>query len=125
MLVLRTVICTDVPGRTLVFDEVDAGIGGEAAERVGAKLHGLAERYQVLCVTHLPQIAAYGTCHHRVTKSVRDGRTLAAVHRLDEESRASEIARMMTGTRVSGTVLESARELLSPETPARRSRRAP
>ena len=125
MLVLRTVICTDVPGRTLVFDEVDAGIGGEAAERVGARLHGLAERYQVLCVTHLPQIAAYGTCHHRVTKSVRDGRTLAAVHRLDEESRASEIARMMTGTRVSGTVLESARELLSPETPARRSRRAP
>ncbi len=125
MLVLRTVIRTDAPGRTLVFDEVDAGIGGEAAERVGAKLRGLAERYQVLCITHLPQIAAYGTSHHRVTKSVRDGRTLAEVHRLDEESRASEIARMMTGTRVSGAVLESARELLSREAPGKRSRRAP
>ncbi len=125
MLALRTVISTDAPGRTLVFDEVDAGIGGEAAERVGARLHGLAERYQVLCITHLPQIAAYGTSHHRVTKSVRDGRTLAAVDRLDEESRASEIARMMTGTRVSGAVLESARELLSPDTPAKRNRRAP
>ena len=125
MLALRTVISTDAPGRTLVFDEVDAGIGGEAAERVGARLHGLAERYQVLCITHLPQIAAYGTSHHRVTKSVRDGRTLAAVDRLDKESRASEIARMMTGTRISGAVLESARELLSPDTPAKRNRRAP
>ena len=123
MLALRTVISTDPPGRTLVFDEVDAGVGGEAAERIGARLHGLAERYQVLCITHLPQIAAYGTSHHRVAKSVRDGRTLASVDRLDGESRASEIARMMTGTRVSGTVLESARELLSPA-PAKPNRRA-
>ena len=121
MLALRTVISTDPPGRTLVFDEVDAGVGGEAAERIGARLHGLAERYQVLCITHLPQIAAWGTSHHRVTKSVRDGRTLASVDRLDGESRASEIARMMTGTRVSGTVLESARELLSPARPNRRA----
>lgn len=125
MLALRTVISTDPPGRTLVFDEVDAGVGGEAAERIGARLQGLAKRYQVLCITHLPQIAAYGASHHRVTKSVRDGRTLAAVDRLDGESRASEIARMMTGTRVSGTVLESARELLSPAAPVKRNRRAP
>ena len=124
MLALRTVISTDPPGRTLVFDEVDAGVGGEAAERIGARLHGLAERYQVLCITHLPQIAAHGTSHHRVTKSVRDGRTQASVDRLDGESRASEIARMMTGTRVSGTVLESARELLSPP-PVKRRRRTP
>ena len=121
MLALRTVISTDPPGRTLVFDEVDAGVGGEAAERIGARLHGLAERYQVLCITHLPQIAAWGASHHRVTKSVRDGRTLASVDRLEGESRASEIARMMTGTRVSGTVLESARELLSPAKPNRRA----
>ncbi len=123
MLALRTVICADAAGRTLVFDEVDAGVGGEAAERIGARLHGLAERYQVLCITHLPQIAAYGASHHRVTKSVRGGRTQAAVDRLDGESRASEIARMMTGTRVSGTVLESARELLAPTAaPARKGR---
>ena len=124
MLALRTVVSSDPPGRTLVFDEVDAGVGGEAAERIGARLHGLAERYQVLCITHLPQIAAWGASHHRVAKSVRDGRTLASVERLDGESRASEIARMMTGTRVSGTVLESARELLSPA-PAKPNRRAP
>ena len=122
MLALRTVISTDAPGRTLVFDEVDAGVGGEAAERIGARLRGLAERYQVVCITHLPQIAAFGASHHRVTKSVRDGRTQAAVDRLDGESRASEIARMMTGTRVSGTVLESARELLAPAAPKRKGR---
>ena len=113
MLALRTTItAADTPGKTLVFDEVDAGIGGEAAERVGAKLRALADRYQVLCVTHLPQIAAYGTSHHRVTKAVHDGRTTTAVERLDESARASEIARMMTGSRVSSTVLQSARELL-------------
>ncbi len=114
MLALRTAVTpADSSGRTLVFDEVDAGIGGEAAERVGAKLRTLADRYQVLCVTHLPQIAIYGTSHHRVTKTVRDGRTATAVERLADESRASEIARMMTGTRVSSNVLESARELLT------------
>ena len=125
MLALRTVISADAPGRTLVFDEVDAGVGGEAAERIGAKLRGLAERYQVLCITHLPQIAAYGASHHRVTKFVRGGRTQAAVDRLDGDSRASEIARMMSGTRVSGAVLEGARELLAPEAPAKRNRREP
>jgi DNA repair protein RecN (Recombination protein N) len=113
MLALRTTVTSpDTGGRTLVFDEVDAGIGGEAAERVGAKLHALASRYQVLCVTHLAQIAVYGTSHHRVTKTVRAGRTATEVERLIEESRASEIARMMTGARVSNKVLESARELL-------------
>ena len=114
MLALRTtVMAADPSGKTLVFDEVDAGIGGGAAERVGAKLRVLADRYQVLCVTHLPQIAAYGTSHHRVTKAVRAGRTTTAVERLEEDARASEIARMMTGTRVSSTVLQSARELLN------------
>ena len=113
MLALRTTVTShDGSGKTLVFDEVDTGIGGAAAERVGAKLRELADRYQVLCITHLPQIAAYGTSHHRVTKAVRDGRTTTAVERLDESARASEIARMMTGTRVSGSVLQSARELL-------------
>ena len=125
MLALRTVISADAPGRTLVFDEVDAGVGGEAAERIGARLHGLAERYQVFCITHLPQIAAYGASHHRVTKFVRGGRTQAAVDRLDGDSRASEIARMMSGTRVSGAVLEGARELLAPEAPVKRNRREP
>ena len=113
MLALRTTVTPpETSGKTLVFDEVDAGIGGTAARRVGAKLRALADRYQVLCVTHLPQIAAYGTSHHRVTKSIRNGRTTTEVTHLDDDTRASEIARMMTGTRVSSTVLQSARELL-------------
>ena len=106
-----------------IRDRIDVGVGPRAGDIVGQKLAALAEWRQVLCITHLPQIAAYGTSHHRVAKSVRDGRTLASVDRLDGESRASEIARMMTGTRVSGTVLESARELLSP-VPAKPNRRA-
>jgi DNA repair protein RecN (Recombination protein N) len=114
MLALRTAVASpETSGKTLVFDEVDAGIGGEAAGRVGAKLRALADRYQVLCVTHLPQIAVYATTHHRVTKSVRDGRTTTRVDRLDEDTRASEIARMMTGARVSSNLLQSARELLA------------
>ena len=112
MLALRTLTTEESTGKTLVFDEVDAGIGGEAAERVGARLRALADRYQVLCVTHLPQIAACGTSHHRVSKSVLAGRTTTRVEPLDAEQRAAEIARMMTGSQISGNVLETARELL-------------
>jgi DNA repair protein RecN (Recombination protein N) len=117
MLALRTVTASEATGKTLVFDEVDAGIGGEAAERVGAQLRRLSTEAQVLCVTHLPQIAACGTVHYRVRKVVRDGRTTATVVRLDTEARAEEIARMMTGTRVSDTVLRTARELLKDDKP--------
>ena len=113
MLALRTVASTETAGRTLVFDEVDAGIGGEAAERVGAKLRHLADRYQVICVTHLPQIAAYGTSHHLVSKSVTNGRTTTTIAKLDGERRTAEIARMMTGNHMSGNVMRTARELLT------------
>ncbi len=115
MLALRTITATEAPGKTLVFDEVDAGIGGEAADRVGARLRGLSRQAQVLCVTHLPQIATYGTTHYRVKKIIVNGRTTATVDRLDDEARAAEVARMMIGTRVSDTVLQTARELLEGE----------
>ena len=113
MLALRTVTSADDGGKTLVFDEVDAGIGGEAADRVGAKLRILAKQYQILCVTHLPQIASHGSSHCRVDKAVVNGRTTTTVKWLDRETRAAEIARMMTGTRISTSVLRTARELLS------------
>ncbi len=113
MLALRTVTSADDEGKTLVFDEVDAGIGGEAADRVGAKLRALAKQYQVLCVTHLPQIASHGSSHCRVDKTVVNGRTTTTVEWLDREARAAEIARMMTGTKISTAGLETARELLS------------
>ena len=118
MLALRTLTSVAPPLRTMVFDEVDAGIGGAAAEQVGAKLQALAKHSQILCVTHLPQIAACGRTHHLVTKSVHDGRTLTTIRRLDDATRATELARMMTGTRVTDAALRSARELLS-------SRRSP
>ena len=93
----KTLATTDLPGKTLVFDEVDAGIGGAAADRVGRMLQVLAERFQVLCVTHLPQIAACAATHQHVSKTVRDGRTTTSLERLGEQSRVTELARLMSG----------------------------
>jgi DNA repair protein RecN (Recombination protein N) len=112
MLALRTVAASDEPGRSLVFDEVDAGIGGAAADAVGARLQALGRRHQVLCITHLPQIAARGTVHFQIAKQVKAGRTLTVVTRLDDSGREQEIARMIAGAQVSAQVLASAREML-------------
>ena len=111
MLALKTLATTDTPGKTLVFDEIDAGIGGSAANSVGRLLRRLGERFQVICVSHLPQIAAYADAHCRVSKTVRDGRTVTAVETLDEPDRVTEIARLMTGN-VSPAALAGARALL-------------
>ncbi len=113
MLALHTLAATDDGGRTLVFDEVDAGIGGVAADAVGARLQALARRCQVLCITHLPQVAARAGAHFHISKAVRDGRTTSALVRLDEPGREREIARMIAGADVSAPVLASARELLA------------
>lgn len=99
--------------RTLVFDEVDAGIGGRTAESVGRKLRALSERHQVLCVTHVPQIAALADCHFRAEKREARGRTIAALHRLGGRERVDEIARMLAGEKVPETALHHARELLA------------
>ena len=112
MLALRTLASTDAPGRTLIFDEVDAGIGGAVANVVGARLRSLASRFQVLCITHLPQIAVYGTTHFLIAKQVRGGRTTTAVTRLSALEREGEVARMIAGSDVSPAVLASAREML-------------
>ncbi len=111
MLALKTLVATDTPGKTLVFDEVDAGIGGRAADRVGERLRALGDRYQVLCVTHAPQLAAYATAHFGVSKCVSEGRTRTAVERLSPEERIAELARLMTGSG-SSAALASASELL-------------
>jgi DNA repair protein RecN (Recombination protein N) len=113
MLALKTLATPDEPGRTLIFDEVDAGIGGAAADAVGARLQGLGARFQVLCITHLPQIAARGVSHLRIAKDVRAGRTLTVVTRLEAEAREGEIARMVAGEHVTPQVLASAREMLA------------
>lgn len=112
MLALKTLASTDAPGKTLIFDEVDAGIGGAVADVVGSRLRRLAERFQVLCITHLPQIAAYGSTHYQITKRVRGGRTLTDVARLDGVEREQELARMIAGADTSPAVMASAREML-------------
>jgi DNA repair protein RecN (Recombination protein N) len=98
--------------RTLIFDEVDAGIGGRVATVVGQKLAKLGDRFQVLCITHLPQIAAFGQTHYLIEKHVRSGRTTTQVAALAGEGRVAEIARMMGGASSSEQALAGARELL-------------
>ncbi len=98
--------------RTLVFDEIDIGIGGRAAEAVGQKLKALASHQQVLCVTHLPQIAAFAQHHFLVEKSERDGRTRTQIRQMKDEERTSEIARMISGATVTETSLRHAEQML-------------
>jgi len=110
MLALRLVLSSGP--ETLVFDEVDAGIGGEAAVAVAQALAELGKRHQVLVVTHLPQVAAAAQNHIQVSKSVREGKTFAQATTLGENERVSEIARMLSGGVAEATALEHARELL-------------
>ncbi len=98
--------------RTLVFDEIDIGIGGRAAEAVGQKLRALSKHQQVLCVTHLPQIAAFANQHFLVEKSERDGRTRTAIRQMKDEERTGEIARMISGATVTETSLRHAEQML-------------
>lgn len=98
---------------TVIFDEVDAGIGGEAAEAVARKIQELAGHHQVFCITHLPQIAARGDLHFQVSKKVEEGRTQSSVERLSNSSRVEELARMLAGDSVTEQTQAWARELLN------------
>jgi DNA repair protein RecN (Recombination protein N) len=113
MLALKSQAATEAPGKTLIFDEVDAGIGGAVADVVGARLRGLGDRYQVLCITHLPQIAAYGSAHVRIEKSVRQGRTTTGIVTLQGPEREDELARMIGGADIGAELRASARALLA------------
>jgi DNA repair protein RecN (Recombination protein N) len=98
--------------RTLVFDEVDAGVGGGAAEAVGRRLKRLAATNQVLCVTHLPQIAGFADQHYSVSKRESNGRTVATIEELDAEARKREIGRMLSGERITPEALRHAEQLM-------------
>ena len=98
---------------TLIFDEVDSGIGGRAAETVGRKLRQLGERRQVLCVTHLPQIACFGHHQFRIEKTQSNGRTVTRVHYLSRAERTQELARMLSGSHITDAVMKHAAELLN------------
>ena len=112
MLALKTMSFDDSEKKTLIFDEVDAGIGGRVADVVGSRLGELGGRFQVLCITHLPQIAARAATHFRIDKTVRHARTVTSVQRLDQSGRIEEVGRMIGGTSVTESVRASARELL-------------
>ena len=98
--------------RTLVFDEVDAGVGGSAAEGVGRRLRKLAAANQVLCVTHLPQIASFADHHYRVEKQESRGRTVAVVEELDAVARTREVGRMLSGQKLTPEALKNAEQLI-------------
>jgi len=112
-LAMQVVISQVASVPTLIFDEVDVGIGGRVAEVVGKLLKQLGERYQVLCVTHLPQVASCGDQHWRVSKSSNDGRTVSRIAPLDAEGRVLEIARMLGGEDITATTRQHASEMLS------------
>ena len=112
MLVLKTVSNASEFPRTIVFDEIDAGIGGRVSEAVGIKLKKLSQTNQVLCVTHQPQIARFADNHLVVQKEALDGRTSVSVNKLDRAGRVEEIARMLTGAEITDSARRHARELL-------------
>jgi len=98
--------------KTLIFDEIDSGIGGKTAEFIAQKLKDLSKNHQILCITHLPQIASFASHHYRIEKKVGKERTFTTVRKLDFEERVEEIARLMSGSRISELALENAREML-------------
>jgi DNA repair protein RecN (Recombination protein N) len=111
-LAIKRVVAEADATPVLVFDEVDTGIGGRSADPIGRSLWALARRHQVLCVTHLPQIAAHADAHYRIAKRERDGRTITEIEHLDREGRIVELAQMLGGDAGSPATLASARELL-------------
>jgi DNA repair protein RecN (Recombination protein N) len=112
MLALHVVATNEERGRVLVFDEIDAGVGGAVADAVGARLQRLARTHQLLCVTHLPQVAAYADRHFRVRKRVASGRTHAGIASLSGHERVEELARMLGGKRPTPASRRHASELL-------------
>ncbi|MCJ7679453.1 MAG: DNA repair protein RecN [Candidatus Aminicenantes bacterium] len=112
MLAIKSIGREQEQGRTLIFDEIDSGIGGKIADFVAQKLQKLAVAHQVLCITHLPQIASFARTHIKIEKKIVVDRTFTTVSELNFEERVEEVARMMSGSRVTESGLRTARELL-------------
>ena len=113
ILALKRIVAQERGSSTLVFDEVDSGIGGATAEVVGKKLKDVARRQQTLCITHLPQIASFADFHQSIYKKVDGGRTTTLVKKLDSlKEKEEEIARMLGGASITAKTREHAREML-------------
>ncbi len=113
MLAMKTAFSDSDPVETMVFDEIDTGVSGIAAQRVGEKMSDLSRGKQVLCITHLPQIAALADCHDRIEKAERGGKTFTVVKELDRQGRRMELARLHGGDVISETMLAGAEEQLA------------
>ncbi|WP_263788354.1 DNA repair protein RecN [Salinibacter grassmerensis] len=113
MLALKTILAKSERLPILVFDEIDVGISGNMARRVGESMHDLARYHQIVTITHLPQIAALGDSHFKVEKVVEDGTTRTTLHRLDEDEQATQVASLISGEDITDAALESARELMA------------
>jgi DNA repair protein RecN (Recombination protein N) len=112
VLALKAILAESESVETLVFDEVDAGIGGGVAEVVGKKMSSLSRHHQIICITHLPQIAKFGDHHYKISKRVSGGRTKTVIDRLNETERIKEIARMLGGVKITRATLDHAHEML-------------
>ncbi len=113
VLALRAIVATKESVETLIFDEVDAGIGGGVAEMVGKKLASLARFHQVICITHLAQIAQFGESHYEIAKGVHKGRTRTTMTPLHGEARVKELARMLAGVEITDKAMAHAREMMA------------
>ena len=112
MLALKTILARTASVESIIFDEVDSGIGGATAEVIGDKLRSLSDYHQILCITHLPQIASKGDTHFLVTKKIMEKRTQTIISELDSEERVKEIARLLGGKVISKQALAHAKEML-------------
>ncbi|MGH7792686.1 MAG: DNA repair protein RecN, partial [Thermodesulfobacteriota bacterium] len=112
MLVLKEILARVEGGSVLIFDEADSGVGGAVAETVGRKIKNLSKTYQVICITHLPQIAKFADTHFTVAKTFENNKTRVQVKVLDYEERVKELARMLGGLKITEKTVEAAREML-------------
>ena len=111
MLGIKTVMAENDRIESLIFDEIDSGISGRTAQMVSEKMNALGRNHQIICITHLPQIAAMADSHFLIEKSVENSSTFSNIYKLDEESSVNELARMLGGVEITDTVIESAREM--------------
>jgi len=112
MLALKSVLADADEIPVLVFDEIDTGISGRIARVVGGQLQNVSEKHQIICITHLPQIASMGNAHYCVEKSIVDNRSQTHIRLLSQEERVSEIAKLLSGEETTESVMQSAKELL-------------
>ena len=111
MLAIKTVLADVDAVGTLIFDEIDTGISGRTAQMVSEKMNALGRSHQIICITHLPQIAAMADSHYLIEKSVANQTTISTIRLLEQEESAGELARMLGGVKITDTVMKSAIEM--------------